>query len=201
MSAAARDEAIIGFSSGRYQIITSCELISEGFDVPACDGCLLLRPTMSESLYLQQVGRALRPSPGKQFAVILDHVGNVARHGLPDDERVWTLEGRVRGDSVEIVECPQCYAVLPRGIRICPECECSLGMEDRDSRSGSQRESLRQVDGELIELTPQMIEAQREARRNQVRSARTREELMQLARERGYNPRWVDHVLRSRNAR
>jgi DNA repair protein RadD len=68
--------------SGALQVLTSCSLIGEGVDVPSVGGCILLRPTQSEALHLQMIGRCLRPQPGKQ-AVILDHVGNIEPPGPP----------------------------------------------------------------------------------------------------------------------
>lgn len=70
-------------------IITSCDIISEGTDIPRVECAIMLRPTKSLSLYLQQVGRVLRPFPGKSDAVILDHAGNVMRHGMPQEDRDW----------------------------------------------------------------------------------------------------------------
>ena len=89
-----RDAAIRRFRDGTIKILSNVELFGEGFDVPCIEAAILLRPTQSLGLYLQQVGRSLRPNPGKDYAVILDHAGNCERHGLPDDEREWTLAGR-----------------------------------------------------------------------------------------------------------
>jgi superfamily II DNA or RNA helicase len=116
-----RDEAFaaLGATGVRriVQILTSCELVSEGVDIPVISGALLARPTLSTALYLQQVGRALRPAPRKDKAVIIDLVGNVATHGLPDDEREWSLNGGLR--RVERVtpatrRCPTCARVTRR---------------------------------------------------------------------------------------
>jgi superfamily II DNA or RNA helicase len=93
MTQAERQRILAEFSSGTIKVLASCNIISEGFDLPAIECAILLRPTQSVSLYLQQVGRALRTFPGKEYAVILDHVGNVDRHGLPCVDREWTLAG------------------------------------------------------------------------------------------------------------
>jgi len=87
-----RDRMINKFRKGEIQVLSNVELFTEGFDVPAIEAVSLLRPTQSLGLYLQMVGRALRPSDEK--AVIFDHSGNIARHGLPDDERAWSLFGK-----------------------------------------------------------------------------------------------------------
>lgn len=86
-----RDDAIKHFARGNVKIISNVELFGEGFDCPSIEAAILLRPTKSLGLYLQQIGRALRPYPGKENAIILDHSGNCLRHGLPDEEREWSL--------------------------------------------------------------------------------------------------------------
>jgi superfamily II DNA or RNA helicase len=88
-----RDRLIAGLGTGEIELLTSCDLISEGLDVTNVGAVILLRPTKSLTLYLQQVGRGMRPAPGKEALVVLDHVGNVIKHGLPDQERKWSLAG------------------------------------------------------------------------------------------------------------
>jgi len=121
-----REDALQGLRDGRVQVITSCDLISEGFDTPAVAGCILLRRTMSLGLYLQQAGRALRPFPGKTRAVILDHVGNYYLHGHILADRQWSLDSGRRDPRREepptTTSCPRCYAVLPGRPRSCPYC-------------------------------------------------------------------------------
>lgn len=82
-----RVRKIEALGNGSIKVLTSCELISEGVDIPIVSTAILLRPTHSLGLYMQQVGRVLRPYTGKSHAVILDHVGNVFRFGLPDIDR------------------------------------------------------------------------------------------------------------------
>ncbi len=89
-----RDAVIRGLADGSLDVVTSCALISEGLDVPDVGAAILLRPTQSLTLYLQQIGRALRPKADGRPAVILDHAGNALRHGDPTAPRRWSLEGR-----------------------------------------------------------------------------------------------------------
>ena len=117
------------FSRGQVKVLTSCDLVSEGFDLPAIEVAILLRPTASLGLYLQQVGRALRPFPGKEKAIILDHAGNAGTHGLPDDDRDWCLEdgeaGLKKGKRVVDVSlrtCGKCWASVKPGTMVCPHC-------------------------------------------------------------------------------
>lgn len=88
-----RDARIQGLATGEVEVLTSCDLISEGLDVPSVGAVLLLRPTESLALAVQQIGRGMRPAEGKEALVALDHAGNCLRHGLPETEREWTLDG------------------------------------------------------------------------------------------------------------
>jgi DNA repair protein RadD len=193
-----RRTAVEGLARGQLQVLTSCDLVSEGFDCPAVTAAILLRPTKSLSLYLQQVGRALRPMPGKESAVILDHVGNVMRHGLPDEQHPWTLDGEPpveakdgEGDELSVRQCPSCYAVH-EWADTCPHCGHEYVVVGR---------TIQQVEGTLTELTPAQVEALRRMRRAEVKEALTAEALEAIARKRGYKPQWVKHVLNARQQR
>src|SRR5262249_49979148 len=110
-----RRALIAALATTQVQIVSNCGLISEGLDVPNVMAAILLRPTKSLALYLQQVGRALRPAPGKDRALILDHAGNTYRFGLADAPRCWSLEGRPRGETGEapVRRCPEGGALVP----------------------------------------------------------------------------------------
>ncbi|MBR1156868.1 DEAD/DEAH box helicase [Bradyrhizobium sp. JYMT SZCCT0428] len=112
-----RKKLIAALGTGELNVLTNSGLISEGVDVPAIGAVVLLRPTQSLALYLQQVGRALRPAPGKDRAVILDHAGNVLRHGLPDAPRQWSLSAlKIRTKKrYDLRRCMACGAVNAPG--------------------------------------------------------------------------------------
>lgn len=142
-----RDGVLAKFETGEIQVLTSCDLVSEGFDLPAVEVAILLRPTKSLGLYLQQCGRAIRPHPDKERTIILDHAGNTARHGFIDDERDWTLsDGFVlgRGQRQEKIQsvrtCPACFAVH-KPTPTCPMCEHEYPVMAR---------VVKHVDGELV---------------------------------------------------
>ena len=187
-----RDQVVADFGAGLVQILVTVDVVSEGFDVPAASCAILLRPTKSLGLYLQQVGRVLRPAPGKQAAIILDHVGNVSRHGFPDDHHDWTLADGVRraaGASAPSVRtCPECYAAF-KPAPICPCC----GAQCAPIKS----HVIRQLAGELQELRRSEM---RIARRAQG-AARTLEQLLALAKERGYSPGWAYRIHSARGQR
>lgn len=121
---AQRRDIVKRFRDGEITVLCNVDLISCGFDVPDCECCILLRPTQSTALYIQQAMRALRPLPGKR-AEIIDHVDNVKRHGLPDQPRAWSLEGKMKKltpGEMPIKTCPTCFMVVKAGVRECPSC-------------------------------------------------------------------------------
>lgn len=192
-----RATMIQGLASGRIQVLTSVDLISEGTDIPVVSVAILLRPTDSLGLYLQQVGRVLRLSPGKTRALILDHVGNWRRHDVPDADREWSLDGEKKKKSTReavptVRQCPKCYAPWMTKALSCPECFHVLPTKSR---------KIEEVDGELEELTKEQIEAARLNRRREVGRAETREELEAIAKARGYSPGWVWNQLKHRKPR
>ena len=122
-----RDDIISRFRDGNIKILCNVDLISVGFDVPDCWCCILLRPTMSTALFIQQACRALRPQPGKT-AIILDHVNNYQRHGLPDDVREWSLDSKLKprndyGEDGKLLvrQCPKCFYTY-KTAPSCPNC-------------------------------------------------------------------------------
>ena len=176
------DRILSGLSSGDIQVVTSCDLISEGTDIPAIGCAILLRPTQSESLYLQQVGRALRTCAGKDSCVILDHVGNVMKHGHPLADRDWSLSGtkksKKRTDTesdIKFKVCKKCYFVFNDSK--CPSCGEQIETKQR---------KLTKMDGLLIEL--EKIDQKKE-----LYQARTYEELKVIEKKRGYKNGWAWH--------
>jgi len=111
MKKPARRQMVKDFGNGQLNVMTSCQLINEGFDVPGMHGAILLNPTQSVAKYLQECGRTFRIAPDKEVAYLLDHVGNSARHGMPCDEREWSLDSKKRKkrnrdpDDIAIRQC------------------------------------------------------------------------------------------------
>lgn len=120
-----RQKAIEDFREGKITVLTNVDLFGEGFDVPDCECVILLRPTQSLSLYIQQSMRCMRYKEAKN-AIIIDHVGNCFKHGLPDDNREWSLKGKIKkkknDDEIKIRECPQCFGVTSPFAKECPYC-------------------------------------------------------------------------------
>ncbi len=188
-----RDQIVDRFATGELQVLVTVDVVSEGFDIPAASCAILLRPTASLGLYLQQVGRVLRPAEGKAAAIVLDHVGNVHRHGFPDDPRDWSLDDRLRtvrggGQAAPSVRtCPSCFAAF-KPAPICPVCGAACAPPPKQ---------LREVDGELQELKREAVR-QRVAERKRARSL---SELLAIAAQRGYSPGWAYKVHNARSSR
>jgi len=188
-----RKDAIDGFRNGNVKILCNVDLVSEGLDIPTMDAVILARPTQSLTLFIQQAMRCMRMdknNPGK-IATIIDHVGNVYRHGLPDEDRAWSLEGKVKKrepNEISIRQCPECYyAHLPA--KQCPKCGFVYAVNTP--------KPLEQTKGELLQIKA----LERAELNKEVGRARTREALELIAIKRGYSLRWVDKRLAIRGQR
>jgi DNA repair protein RadD len=191
-----RKRIVQAFRRREIQVLCNVDLFGEGFDLPSLECSILLRPTQSLSLYLQQVGRCLRPDAGKEYALILDHAGNIARHGLPDDDREWSLEGRKKkksgaSESLEPMrQCPKCYA-SHRPTPKCPECGHVYTVIER---------APEQVEGDLVEVD---LDAARKRRVIENRSADSLGQLIEMGEARGYKKPvlWAAHYHKARKGK
>jgi len=177
-----RAAAIESFRRGEIKVLCNVDLISEGFDVPAMEAVLLLRPTQSLTLHIQQSMRPMRPDTEnpEKVAVIIDHVGNCYRHGLPDEDREWTLESKPKSKQTREVSlrvCPKCYGAHPPK-PVCPYCQYKYVAE---------HEGPTQRKGNLVEID----EIERIRKKQEVGRARSISDLEKIALERGYNLRWI----------
>jgi superfamily II DNA or RNA helicase len=172
----------------RGEIDGACtvDLVSEGYDLPDLECCIMLRHTASEGLFLQQVGRIMRPSEAKRGCWLLDHVGNVGRlvdgefkrkHGLPNEVREWSLDGRRKKKrkkdqddepTIAMKQCPKCFAVHAPATH-CPACGYEYPAAARE---------LEQVDGELVPLDQAAIAEQRKQQIRVQAASKTVEEMM-----------------------
>ena len=185
-----RQNIINSFRDGSIRILCNVDIISEGFDVPDCECAILLRPTKSLTLFIQQAMRCMRYKPGKR-AVIIDHVNNIDLHGFPDADREWTLEGqpKKKGEKVQVKTCPECFACVPISVTECPHCGHVFVVERR--RSEAEYDEKYQ----LVKL------AQTEQRVRfylSPKECRTVDELKIYARQHGYKPGWVWYQQKSR---
>lgn len=189
--AAERAEIMERFRNGEIKVLCNCMLIIEGISIDDCECCLLLRPTQSLALYIQSSMRCMRYQPNKT-AIILDFVGNYTRHGMPDEDREWSLEKKTSKKSefsedgtFSIRTCPNCYRCFKSG-DTCPWCGEPYPLHPREI------EAIKEIELKRInEEEAEKAEAERKKKRREVGMARTRAELEAIARERGYNPKWV----------
>lgn len=119
-----RVRIVDAYRRGEILILTNYELVSEGFDLPKIQTCIMARFTESLALYLQMVGRAIRSDKenGKTHAIVLDHVGNCFRHGMPDQDRYWSLHhghAQTEESTAGHKQCPECWVFLPKGAKYC----------------------------------------------------------------------------------
>ena len=193
---AAREATFRRFQNGETQVLTNCTLASIGFDLPELDCVVFARPTKSLGLYLQMLGRGLRPAPGKSDCLVLDHAGNVIRHGFATDPRYWTLHGkyaedqerkqkakeeREKKDEKELT-CPLCKCRWCGG-RQCPE--CGFWFPAKPKRVETQ-------DGKLVELQAQ------NRKQSPQQQMQFYLELSGYGRSRGYSPGWAAHKFKER---
>lgn len=199
MSNKERELVLDRFRAGQTLVICNVQLLIEGVDIPSIEVVQWLRPTQSLIVWMQGNGRGLRPSDNKDRLLVLDQVGNWAKHGLPDDDREWSLEGRKKGrkkkddePDVSVQQCKHCFHIFRPGPDTCPA--CGKPVEVR------QKAEIKVVDGELEKID---LEAERKERKKAQGSARDLGDLVALGIRRGMkNPSgWAVHVHCARSGR
>lgn len=153
-----RGDLIRRFRAGELWQLVNVDLFGEGFDLPGLMVVSMARPTASLAVYLQQFGRVLRPMQGKTRGLVIDHVGNSHRFGLPDKPRVWTLANRERRskpkefdpEEIPLKTCQQCVRQYEAFHKACPYC----GHEPVKAGGGR---DIQQVDGDLTLLDAETL--------------------------------------------
>jgi superfamily II DNA or RNA helicase len=190
-----REEILARLASGETEVISNCQVLTEGWDCPEMGCCVLARPTKQPGLYRQMIGRALRPAPGKQNAIILDHSGAAYRHGLPEDRVEWTLDTDRKAEAP--MHLRRQLGAEPR-LRTCPSCE-ALMMEPPCSHCGwkpVQRGQYRPfADGELGLVIGGRA---RSSEYDPAMRAGWHAMLTYIAEERGYKSGWVAHKFKEK---
>lgn len=190
MSSAERNLMLERFKDGEISVLWTVDVVSEGFDLPECEAIILARPTLSLSVYLQQVGRVLRPKPDGKKAVIIDHAMNIAVHGFPCIARDWTLEGRKNSKKSK----------APRSCRVCDSCgyvnmltatDCSYcGHSFYKARAINERAAtMARVNGGT--MAPDAV-AEEESFSDYIK-------LLHTAAKKGYNAGWAYHRAVEKN--
>lgn len=200
-----RREAARRMADGEVQVFTNVDLFGEGYDLSAqaerdvpiqCVG--MARPTKSLGMFMQQAGRMLRPWGGK--SVLLDHAGNMMAqgHGLPDDDREWSLAG-VDKRQAEVVQCSGCGATVPAVTIVCRHC----GVKLRDAKKRKAPIGARQVemkDGDLHEVDR---DAMRKSKKLEEWQASSLAELIDIGKQRGYDfpEQWAARLWTNKQAK
>ena len=195
-STARRDRIMQLFRTGGIDVVGNVDIISEGFDAPACDVVMLGRATRSVTRFLQAAGRAMRWGPGKT-ALVLDLVGCTYELGLPDEVRHWSLEdGEIQSKQAPTTkECPRCFTVFYG--RVCPGCHLAL-------KEPMPLPAVAQVRSELVEATPSKrreVKLRRPVLNELLRQARASSDpkaaVVEIASRNGYKAAWSKYILRA----
>jgi superfamily II DNA or RNA helicase len=199
---AIRRESLQELGRGELDVIFSVSLLIEGTDVPYATTAILLRRTESEVIFLQSIGRVLRPHPLKDFAIILDFVGNFYKHGYPCDDREWSLSGTVKNKSqnfdrdIKLKTCENCGMVY-KNLDFCPGC----GWKNKPRLRSVMKEDKT---GELIlidRINKQQQEVLKVEKKQERAKAKTLQELLMIEKMRGYKKGWAYNVHRARLAK
>lgn len=193
----ARRWAAQQFATGKLDILTNVGLFVEGYDLAAqagmdvtVEGVGLVRPTSSEALAIQQMGRCLRPKADK--AIIIDHAGICEAHGLPDTDRDWTLIGKGKAKPKSMVKsCPSCLAVIKITAQECPHC-------GHDFRELVAHRIVKQVEGVLEKVDAETFNKRRRSYSKIVGQCKTLEDFQRAAAFLGYKPGWAFYAHREK---
>lgn len=183
--------AILGaFVRGDITVLSNSALLAEGWDCPSCEVMILARPTRSLIRYVQMVGRVLRPAPGKDRALLLDHSGTVLRLGFATDDLPLELDdgaankssaARQERQQSEPKPCPSCKYVRPAGVHTCPSC----------GFAPVRRSEVEVADGELVKVSRKARKPATADNKQHVYS-----QLLRVCRNKGYQRGWVANKYR-----
>jgi DNA repair protein RadD len=183
-----RAAVLDAFDRGEIQVLSNVALLAEGWDCPRTECMVLARPTKSQIRYIQMVGRILRPFPGKERALLLDHSGTVLRLGFPTDDLPLELDDGLPNQAgkqrpkppSEPKACPKCKFVRPAGVHICPTC----------GFAPVRQSDVRVEDGELVKIVrkPPLSKAPKQHVYSQ---------LLFIERQRHHNRGWSAHQYKS----
>jgi DNA repair protein RadD len=183
--------------AGTTRVVSNVDVLTEGFDLPQLEVCVLARPTQSTGLCLQQVGRVMRPAPGKDLARIHDHAGCLLAHGMPDEDREYALDCDTRASSSKrealapLRTCRECLRIFDAAEERCPAC----GYVNETTRKPP-----REVEGPQVEAIPiEELRGRVLARAGD--ESRFLAELRARASASGYSPKWVGIMFKERYGR
>ncbi len=182
-----REDVLRKFKAGEILILTSCDLLLEGIDIPMVEVIDQQRPTDSLIVFMQSIGRGFRIFDGKDYFLVFDRVGNYLRHGLPDYEREWSLDSKPKSKRktkeptilVRTCQNPKCFACFPPVSRVCPECGYENPLTERE---------VRKLEGELAEVERQNIIWQK---KKELWAAKSYEDFLAIEKKYSYDNGWA----------
>lgn len=187
-----RREIIARFRRGEVEVLSSCEVLTKGFDAPEASCAILARPTKSLMVYIQQVGRVLRIAEGKSDCIVLDHAGNTERLGFVTDDFTRPLDmGKKAEASAANKEreeplpkkCPACHHVKPARIHTCPKCGFS-----------PERQSTVETEaGTLVKIG----KGEKARKATMAEKQDSYSQLLHIQRQRGHSSGWVAHKYKA----
>lgn len=187
-----RDAMLARLKSGETTVVSNCAVLTEGWDCPEAEVCILARPTKSLALYLQQAGRVLRPAPGKSIALIHDHAGCMAHHGLPDEDRDYSLTADVKrrdatGGGVQ--QCPECLRIR-RSLEY--RCSCGYVFEEPAAAEEHEQQEIEYIEGQVLSID----EIRKLRHASTLEKAAEFKRLQRVAERKGYKTGWAGHQYR-----
>ena len=133
---------------GELDVISNVGLFTEGWDLPRLGAVIVARPTQSTGLWIQMCGRGARAYEEKTEYLLVDHAGNVLRHGFPDEDRVHSLDATPRRQPAPVKTCPRCFLVVAAGAASCPACQMVFG----GGAGGGSDRTPEVLEGQLVEI-------------------------------------------------
>ena len=180
-----RKDKMQRYKTGEIQVMCNCEVLTRGFDMGDIEYGILARPTRSLSLHIQMIGRFLRTHPDKEYALIMDHAGNIERLGFPDDDLPTTLDmgeaGEAGNDAPDPEEpqpwtCPKCYSMVPPRT---PQCQTCGHMARQRAEVEVKSGILKRLENDNIQ--PMQLKQE------------TYSMLVTAAKDKGYSRGWISH--------
>jgi DNA repair protein RadD len=184
-----RDRILDRLKRGTIEVVVNVGVLCEGWDQPEVQCIVLARPTRSFGLYRQIVGRGLRPAPGKDHLLVLDHAGATHMHQAVETDVIWTLSDKERarpapptggggGAARRLVDCPECSAVFLQA-QACPSCGW---------RRRIKPDAVEVQDGDLMLLQGGKVQ---KAPCSDLDKRNFYRQLLAIRNERGYRPGWA----------
>lgn len=187
-----RHDIIARFRRGEITVLSSCDILSKGFDSPEASCAIMARPTKSLMLYIQQAGRVLRIHESKSDAIILDHAGNTERLGFVTEDFTRPLDMGKKADKTSErkereeplpKKCPACHHVKPAKVHTCPKCGFT-----------PERQSTVEVEaGLLVEFNKQ----KKSKKVSMLEKQDAYSQILSIQRERGRAPGWAAHKYKA----